>query len=158
MSTQKQGEVNWKLLLICIAIGAVIWFIPAPSGLETDAWHLFSIFVATIVALVIKPIPMGSTAILALTVIALTQILTLEQSLSGDMPLTVVTGGNQPDHTAESWEHWMSFQKGLAALSSNSRHVILEDAGHAVHIDNPEAVILEIRKMHEASKQVKEDF
>lgn len=89
MSTQKQGEVNWKLLLICIAIGATIWFIPAPSGLETDAWHLFSIFVATIVALVIKPIPMGSTAILALTVIALTQILTLEQSLSGFQNTTI---------------------------------------------------------------------
>lgn len=89
MSTQKQGEVNWKLLLICIAIGATIWFIPAPSGLETDAWHLFSIFVATIVALVIKPIPMGSTAIIALTVIALTQILTLEQSLSGFQNTTI---------------------------------------------------------------------
>ncbi|WP_211655401.1 anion permease [Planococcus alpniumensis] len=89
MNTQKKGEVNWKLLLICVAIGAVIWFIPAPSGLETDAWHLFSIFVATIVALVIKPIPMGSTAILALTMIALTQILTLEQSLSGFQNTTI---------------------------------------------------------------------
>lgn len=89
MNTQKQGEVNWKLLLICVAIGATIWFIPAPSGLETDAWHLFSIFVATIVALVIKPIPMGSTAILALTMIALTQILTLEQSLSGFQNTTI---------------------------------------------------------------------
>ena len=89
MNTQKQGEVNWKLLLICVGIGAIIWFIPAPSGLETDAWHLFSIFVATIVALVIKPIPMGSTAILALTVIALTQILTLEQSLSGFQNTTI---------------------------------------------------------------------
>ncbi|WP_404335237.1 anion permease [Planococcus sp. 11815] len=89
MNTQKQGEVNWKLLLICVAIGATIWFIPAPSGLETDAWHLFSIFVATIVALVIKPIPMGSTAILALTIIALTQILTLEQSLSGFQNTTI---------------------------------------------------------------------
>ena len=81
-----------------------------------------------------------------------------EYKTLGDMPLTVVTGGNQPDHTAESWEQWMSFQKDLAALSSNSRHVILEDAGHAVHIDNPEAVILEIRKMHEASKQLEEGF
>ncbi len=89
MNTQKQGEVNWKLLLICVAIGATIWFIPAPSGLETDAWHLFSIFVATIVALVIKPIPIGSTAILALTTIALTQILTLEQSLSGFQNTTI---------------------------------------------------------------------
>ncbi|MGX7594511.1 alpha/beta fold hydrolase [Planococcus plakortidis] len=74
----------------------------------------------------------------------------------GDMPLTVVTGGNQPVHTLESWAHWMGFQKDLAALSSNSRHVILEDAGHAVHIDNPQAVIDEIQKMHDALKHAAE--
>lgn len=71
----------------------------------------------------------------------------------GEMPLTVVTGGNQPDHTTESWAHWMNFQKALALLSINSRHVILEDAGHSVHIDHPEAVVEEIRKMVESVKQ-----
>lgn len=70
----------------------------------------------------------------------------------GDMPLIVVTGGNQPDHTEESWNHWMNFQKDLASLSTNNRHVILEDAGHSVHIDNPQAVIHEIQEMHEALK------
>lgn len=89
MAAEKQGEVNWKSLLFCAALGLVLWFIPAPSGLETDAWHLFSIFVATIVALVIKPVPMGSTAILALTLIVLTDILTLEQSLSGFQNTTI---------------------------------------------------------------------
>lgn len=89
MAAEKQGEVNWKSLLLCVALGVVLWFIPAPSGLETDAWHLFSIFVATIVALVIKPVPMGSTAILALTLIVLTDILTLEQSLSGFQNTTI---------------------------------------------------------------------
>lgn len=89
MAAEKRGEVNWRALLICVAIGLVLWLIPAPSGLEEDAWHLFSIFVATIVALVIKPIPMGSTAILALTAIVLTKILTLEQSLSGFQNTTI---------------------------------------------------------------------
>ncbi|TWT02459.1 anion permease [Planomicrobium sp. CPCC 101079] len=86
---KKQGEVNWRSLLICVAIGLVLWFIPAPSALETEAWHLFSIFVATIVALVIKPVPMGSTAIIALTLIVLTKTLTLEQSLSGFQNTTI---------------------------------------------------------------------
>ncbi|MCP2035749.1 DASS family divalent anion:Na+ symporter [Planomicrobium sp. HSC-17F08] len=89
MAAEKQGEVNWKSLLLCIVLGLVLWFIPAPSGLETDAWHLFSIFVATIVALVIKPVPMGSTAIIALTLIVLTNILTLEQALSGFQNTTI---------------------------------------------------------------------
>ena len=89
MTTEKKGEVDWKSLLICVAIGLILWFIPVPSGLEKDAWQLFSIFVATIVALVIKPVPMGSTAIIALTLIVLTQILTLEQSLSGFQNTTI---------------------------------------------------------------------
>ncbi|MBZ5200753.1 anion permease [Planomicrobium chinense] len=89
MAAEKKGEVNWKSLLLCIVLGLVLWFIPAPSGLETDAWHLFSIFVATIVALVIKPVPMGSTAIIALTLIVLTNILTLEQALSGFQNTTI---------------------------------------------------------------------
>ncbi|ANU18433.1 alpha/beta hydrolase [Planococcus maritimus] len=76
----------------------------------------------------------------------------------GDMPLTVVTGGNQPDHTEESWGHWMDFQKGLAALSTKSRHVVLTDVGHSVHIDNPEAVVQEIRKMYAHLKDPAAEF
>ncbi|WP_404466922.1 alpha/beta fold hydrolase [Planococcus rifietoensis] len=70
----------------------------------------------------------------------------------GDMPLTVVTGGNQPDHTEESRNHWMNFQRDLASLSTNSRHVILEDAVHFVHIDSPQAVIHEIQQMYDSLK------
>lgn len=88
-SKNRQGEVNWRSLFICLVIGLVLWFIPTPSELEEEAWHLFSIFVATIVALVIKPVPMGSTAILALTVIVLTKTLTLEESLSGFQNTTI---------------------------------------------------------------------
>lgn len=89
MAIEKQSEVKWGSLLLCLAIGLTLWLIPEPAGLEPDAWHLFSIFVATIIALVIKPIPMGSTAILALTFIVLTKTLTLEQSLSGFQNTTI---------------------------------------------------------------------
>lgn len=41
----------------------------------TNCWHLFAIFVATIVGLISKPLPMGAMCILSLTVILLTQIL-----------------------------------------------------------------------------------
>ena len=70
----------------------------------------------------------------------------------GDIPLTVVTGGKQPHHTVESWAYWMKLQKDLAQLSFNSRHVILEEAGHAVHLDCPEAVVEQIKFMVESYK------
>ncbi|MBY0025957.1 anion permease [Priestia aryabhattai] len=83
------GEVKFIPLLICLAIGLILWFITPPSGLDVKAWHLFAIFVATIVGLIIKPLPLGSVAILSLTIIVLTNTLTLEQSLSGFQNTTI---------------------------------------------------------------------
>ncbi|MDJ0332683.1 alpha/beta hydrolase [Planococcus sp. S3-L1] len=71
----------------------------------------------------------------------------------GNIPLIVVTGGSQPHHTSESWTYWMLFQQDLAKLSTNSQHVILEKAGHAVHLDSPKEVIYQIKKMVDTFQQ-----
>lgn len=65
----------------------------------------------------------------------------------GDLPLLILTGGTQPYHTKESMAAWLGFQKELAGLSSCSEQVIVEDAGHAIHRDEPGVVISEIQKM-----------
>lgn len=64
-------------------VGAVIWFIPSPAGLDPKAWHLFAIFVATIIGFISKPLPMGAIAVFALAVTALTGTLSIEETLSG---------------------------------------------------------------------------
>ncbi|PFM75247.1 alpha/beta hydrolase [Bacillus sp. AFS077874] len=66
-----------------------------------------------------------------------------------NIPLTVLTGGKQPHHSPESMSVWMEFQQNIAKLSKNSKHLILEDCGHAVHIDQPEIVTREIQNMLE---------
>ncbi|MFU8691602.1 alpha/beta fold hydrolase [Rossellomorea sp. FS2] len=65
----------------------------------------------------------------------------------GKTPLLVITGGSQPHHTTHSMDQWMTFQKELAALSTRSNHLLLHDAGHAVHIDEPHLVIHAIEEM-----------
>lgn len=70
----------------------------------------------------------------------------------GKIPLTVITGGDQPHHTVESWDFWLKFQRELAQLSTNSRHIILKNAGHGVHLDCPEAVIQQIKGMADTLK------
>ena len=36
---------------------AVLWFVPAPSGLSVEAWHFLAIFFAVVVGLIIEPVP-----------------------------------------------------------------------------------------------------
>jgi divalent anion:Na+ symporter, DASS family len=76
----KQKTITFS---ISIAIGLILWFIPAPSSLKPEAWHLFAIFSATIVGIILKPFPMGVIAILALTVSILTKTLTFADAFSG---------------------------------------------------------------------------
>ncbi|MCH9612794.1 MAG: putative malate transporter YflS [Chlamydiia bacterium] len=70
-------------LLICFAIGGGIWVAPHPENITGQGWHLFAIFVATVLGLIIKPLPMGGVAFLSLTVLTFTKTLTFTESFSG---------------------------------------------------------------------------
>ena len=70
-------------LCLAVGLGVVIWCIPAPEGVKPEAWHLLAIFVATIVAIVLEPLPMAAVAVLGITATALTGTLTIDQALSG---------------------------------------------------------------------------
>nr|WP_302104807.1 anion permease [Polycladomyces sp. WAk] len=82
-------EVKVIPLLITLSIGVVIWFLPTPSGVTEQAWHLLAIFIATIVGLIIKPLPMGSVAILAIMATGLTKTLSIDDALSGFQNSTI---------------------------------------------------------------------
>jgi DASS family divalent anion:Na+ symporter len=58
--------------LACIAIGLVIYFLPVPDGVDARGMHMLGIFVATIVALVLQPLPTAAVAIIGLTASMLT--------------------------------------------------------------------------------------
>ena len=66
-----------------ILVGVVLWNLPMPEGIEPKAWHLFSIFVSTITAIILKPFPMGTLALMGMLATTLTGVLTLEEGLSG---------------------------------------------------------------------------
>jgi DASS family divalent anion:Na+ symporter len=51
-----------------VALGDVLWFLPAPAGLEAKAWHMFAVFVATIAGIMTAPLPMAAVAIIGATV------------------------------------------------------------------------------------------
>ena len=55
---------------IPIVAGIVVFLIPVPNGLEPSAWHYFAIFIATILALVLEPLPPAVSGLLAVGLIA----------------------------------------------------------------------------------------
>ncbi len=87
--TEKTNAVNLKMLLIVVLIGTAIWFVPAPMGVDERAWHLLAVFVATIVGLIAKPLPMAAVALLGITATAATGILSIDEALGGFADRTI---------------------------------------------------------------------
>ena len=69
------NEINIKSVAITFAFALILWFIPAPEGVAGNAWHLFAIFAATILGIILKAAPMGTMCMMAVGVTALSQVL-----------------------------------------------------------------------------------
>ena len=68
--------------LAVLGPGLLLYLLPLP-GLDAGQRHLLAIFTATVISLVAQPVAMGATAILALTLLALTRTLSTAQTFSG---------------------------------------------------------------------------
>ena len=66
-----------------ISLGIIVWLLPPPEGVEAEAWHLLSIFLAMVVAFVTKPLDHGAIAIITIVIVVLSGTLTIEEGLSG---------------------------------------------------------------------------
>jgi DASS family divalent anion:Na+ symporter len=61
---------------MAIAFGLLVNFVvPAPAGITSQAWTLFSVFLSTILGLVLQPLPVGAWAFLGLCVVVATKTL-----------------------------------------------------------------------------------
>ena len=69
--------------IICLAIGAIIWFIPAPEGVSAQAWGLLAVFAATIAGFILQPMPIGACSIIGMTLLPLLGIMKAGQALEG---------------------------------------------------------------------------
>ncbi|MEA3418798.1 MAG: DASS family sodium-coupled anion symporter [Campylobacterota bacterium] len=79
---KKTLQKHWLQIAVFV-FGTILWFLPTPSGLETQAWHLFAIFISAIFAVIINAMPIFTSSIIALAVVVLTGTLTTKQAYSG---------------------------------------------------------------------------
>src|SRR5580692_11665503 len=82
------ANAQWWRWAVVLGPAAVLFLFPI-SILTPQQNHLLMVFVATIVALVAQPVRMGVSVLIAITVLALTRILTPAQALSGFSNVTV---------------------------------------------------------------------
>ena len=83
MVSQRVVGRPWFRYTVPLVLGLVVWFVPAPSGVDPAGMHLLAVFIATIVGIILKPLPMGAVAMVGIAATALTKTLTITEALSG---------------------------------------------------------------------------
>lgn len=69
---------------IALALTLILWFIPAPEGVASNAWHLLALFIGIIAGIIGKAMPIGAMAMLAMTIVALLQVTVPELGADGN--------------------------------------------------------------------------
>lgn len=85
---QRESPVAWQgakplPLAISIGIGIIVMYcLPKPAALTSQAWQLLAIFLTTITGLILGPLPVGAWAFLALTLSVVTGTLPFSAAFS----------------------------------------------------------------------------
>lgn len=69
-------DLAWRMGIPAL-IFALLWFSPHPEALTDQSWRMFGLFVATIVAIILRPLPMGAVTVIGMIVGVLTNLVPL---------------------------------------------------------------------------------
>ncbi|MDH8822527.1 anion permease [Staphylococcus warneri] len=80
-----ENNVKYKKFILPIVVGLLIWaLIPfKPDALDTQAWYMFAIFVATIIACITQPMPIGAVSIIGFTLTVLVGVVDIKTAVQG---------------------------------------------------------------------------
>ncbi|HEY7635729.1 MAG TPA: DASS family sodium-coupled anion symporter [Gemmatimonadales bacterium] len=74
------GRLRWLWVLLP---GVLIALVPPPLGITPTSWRLLAVFCATIVGLIVEPLPGGAMVLLGVVTTAVLGILSAETALAG---------------------------------------------------------------------------
>lgn len=80
---RKQMSIKQGPLLVLLLGAVLVWFLPLPTGLSLQAWHLFIIFFTSILAVMSKTLEILTASVLALGVTLLSGTLEPKEAFSG---------------------------------------------------------------------------
>ena len=58
---------TWMKAALPIAVAAIIWFIPAPEGVDPNALRFVAVFIGVMIALVLEPLPASAIGLIGVT-------------------------------------------------------------------------------------------
>lgn len=80
---QSKNTINYYKLLILLLLGIITWFMEVPEGLTPQAWHLFVIFLITILGTIINTMPLEILTLVSVTMAAITKTIPMKDVLAG---------------------------------------------------------------------------
>lgn len=80
-----ENNVKYKKFILPIVVGLLIWALTPfkPDALDTQAWYMFAIFVATIIACITQPMPIGAVSIIGFTLTVLVGVVDIKIAVQG---------------------------------------------------------------------------
>ncbi len=80
-----ENSIKYKKFILPIVIGLLIWALTPlkPDSLDTQAWYMFAIFVATIIACITQPMPIGAVSIIGFTLTVLVGVVDIKTAVQG---------------------------------------------------------------------------
>lgn len=80
-----ENTVKYRKFILPIVVGLIIWALTPfkPDALNDQAWYMFAIFVATIIACITQPMTIGAVSIIGFTIMVLVGIMDTKSAVEG---------------------------------------------------------------------------
>ena len=78
-------KVNYWGFIWPVIVGVILWLLTPmkPAAVPVAGWHMFALFVGTIIACITRPLPIGGVSILAFALTVLTGTLPMDKAILG---------------------------------------------------------------------------
>jgi DASS family divalent anion:Na+ symporter len=69
--------------IVPVAFGVAVYLLPQPANVKSGGWAMLAMFAATVLGLILQPLPLGAVALVGLTMTMITGVLEPAVALSG---------------------------------------------------------------------------
>ncbi|MDP0561467.1 MAG: DASS family sodium-coupled anion symporter [Candidatus Endonucleobacter sp. (ex Gigantidas childressi)] len=94
---------TWLRLAIPLALGIGTYIIPTPESLTSDAWAYFAIFIGTVAALILEPLPASFCGLISVILIVTLKLVALQPEVEVVTPKLALQWGLSGFQNATVW-------------------------------------------------------